>query len=106
MSSSDGFNLNIIDLHPYLNPKSQGDKEKVVAEVFNACKQQGFFLLKGHGISMKTQEGMVQACRNLFNLPKEEKQEMSMFKTVARRGYEASGDTHREGDKLPDAKEV
>ncbi|KAF4119339.1 Isopenicillin N synthase [Geosmithia morbida] len=41
--------LPLVDLGPYLNPKAPGDREKVVAEVREACSQFGFFQVKNHG---------------------------------------------------------
>ncbi|KAJ4286159.1 hypothetical protein N0V90_013508 [Kalmusia sp. IMI 367209] len=41
----------------------------------------------------------------VFNLPIEEKMKMSCLEDPCRRGYEASGMSHRVGDPLPDAKE-
>jgi len=104
--STDDFTLGVIDLDPYLNPKSPEDKERVIAQVVDVCRRQGFFQVKNHGVPMRTQQGMIQSCRNLFNLPKEEKLGMSFLKSMNRRGYEGSGDSHREGDALPDSKEV
>ncbi|KAI9746346.1 MAG: hypothetical protein M1818_000058 [Claussenomyces sp. TS43310] len=39
-------------------------------------------------------------------MPKEEKVELLFLKNPCRRGYEASGDSHRDGDALPDSKET
>ena len=104
--STDDFSLESIDLSGYLNPKSPEQREQVIAQVVDVCRRQGFFQVKGHGVPLRTQQRMIQSCRNLFHLPKEEKLELSFLKNMARRGYEASGDSHREGDKLPDSKEV
>lgn len=98
--------LPIINLNRYTAPTSPADKEKVIAEVREASRQYGFFQVKGHGVPLETQQDFFQGLSNLFSLPKEEKLKLSFLKDNCRRGYEASGDTHREGDALPDSKEV
>lgn len=105
MSSSD-VALPIIDLSGYINPKSPGDRERVIAQVRDAAHQYGFFQAKGHGVPLSLQEDLVRCMGNVFNLPREEKLKMSFLDNPCRRGYEAAGMSHREGDALPDAKEV
>ncbi|KAI3331459.1 putative 2OG-Fe(II) oxygenase family oxidoreductase [Xylariaceae sp. AK1471] len=97
--------LPIIDLSGYLNPKSPGDKERVVGQVRDAARQYGFFQAKGHGVPLDLQSDLLRCMSNVFNLPKEEKLKMSFLENPCRRGYEAAGMSHREGDPLPDAKE-
>lgn len=98
--------LPIIDLSGYLNPKSPEDREQVVEQVRDAARQYGFFQVKGHGIPLALQRDLVRCMGNVFDLPEEQKLAMSFLKNPSRRGYEASGMSHREGDALPDAKEV
>jgi isopenicillin N synthase-like dioxygenase len=98
--------LPLIDLSGYINPKSPGDRERVIAEVRDACAKYGFFQTKGHGISLDLQKGLLDSIDTLFNLPKEEKRKLSFLQNVSRRGYEESGMSLRDGDKLPDSKEV
>ncbi|KAI1172038.1 2OG-Fe(II) oxygenase [Nemania sp. FL0916] len=104
--SSDELELPIIDLTGYLDPKSPQDKAQVVSDVRDACKRYGFFQVKGHGVPLSTQRKFLESLGNFFTLPKEEKQKLSFLKNPCRRGYEASGDTLREGDALPDSKEA
>lgn len=104
--SSEDVALPIIDLSGYLNPKSQPeDRQRVVEQVRDAASQYGFFQVKGHGIPLELQRELVRCMGNVFNLPEEQKLDMSFLKNTSRRGYEASGMSHREGDALPDAKE-
>ena len=98
--------LPIIDLTAYLAPQSPGDRERIVAQVRDAARQYGFFQVRGHGVPLSLQQDLVRCMRNVFTLPKEEKLKMSFLENPCRRGYEASGMSHREGDALPDAKEV
>jgi isopenicillin N synthase-like dioxygenase len=104
--TTDEVTLPLIDLSGYINPKSPGDRERVIGEVRDACAQYGFFQTRGHGISLGLQEGLLQSIDTLFNLPKVEKRKLSFLDNPSRRGYEESGMSLREGDALPDSKEV
>ena len=104
--STDEVRLPLIDLSGYINPKAPGDRERVIAEVRDACAEYGFFQTKGHGISMNAQQDLLKSIDTLFNLPKEEKLKLSYLDNSSRRGYEASGMSVRDGDDLPDSKEV
>ncbi|KAI4223100.1 MAG: hypothetical protein L6R36_005665 [Xanthoria steineri] len=99
--------LPIINLDDYINPKSPADKERVIAEVRDASKKYGFFQVKGHGIPLKAQEGLIRGLGNLFHQPEEEKAKLSFLKNPGRRGYEASGvGGLRAGDAMHDSKEA
>lgn len=104
--ASDEVKLPLIDLSGYINPKNPGDKERVITEVRDACSQFGFFQAKGHGIPLSLQKGLLHSIDNLFALSEEEKLALSYLKNPSRRGYEKSGMSLREGDALPDSKEV
>ncbi|KIL88413.1 2og-fe oxygenase protein [Fusarium avenaceum] len=97
--------LPLVDLDGYINPKSAGDRERVIAEVREACAKFGFFQAKGHGISMDLQKGLLHSLDTFFDMPQEEKRKLSFLKNVSRRGYEESGMSLRDGDALPDSKE-
>lgn len=106
MAIDEEITLPLIDLSGYINPQKPGDKERVIAEVRDACAQFGFFQTTGHGIPLSSQQDLLTSIDTLFALPKEDKRELSFLKNVCRRGYEESGMTLREGDALPDSKEV
>lgn len=106
MSPSNDVALPIIDLDGYINPKSPEEKQQVIEQVRDAASQYGFFQIKGHGVPLNLQQDLIRCMENVFNLPTEEKLQMSFLDNPCRRGYEASGMSHREGDALPDAKEV
>ncbi|KAJ5455187.1 Oxoglutarate/iron-dependent dioxygenase [Penicillium sp. IBT 31633x] len=105
MSTAD-ITLPLVDLSGYINPQKPGDKERVIAEVRDACAQYGFFQTTGHGIPVSQQKGLLKSINTLFNMPKEEKRKLSFRKNPCRRGYEESGASLREGDALPDSKEA
>ncbi|KAI1194820.1 putative 2OG-Fe(II) oxygenase family oxidoreductase [Nemania serpens] len=97
--------LPIIDISGYLAPKSPRDTEQVIKQICTAANQYGFFQVSGHGVPLSMQKDLTRAMGNVFSLPTEEKLKMSFLQNPCRRGYEASGMSHREGDPLPDAKE-
>lgn len=103
---ADNITLPIIDLSGYLAPESPEDKEKVISEVREACQQFGFFQVKRHGVPLQAQQSLIEGLGNFFHQPKEEKAKFSFLQNPWRRGYEASGDSLRDGDVLPDSKEV
>lgn len=55
---------------------------------------------------MDLQKEFLRSLETVFSLPEEEKLELSFLKNLCRRGYEKSGMSLREGDALPDSKEV
>ena len=104
--STEEVKLPLIDLSGYINPKAPGDRERVVAEVRDACAQYGFFQTTGHGIPKSSQKALLESINTLFNMPEEEKLKLSFLNNPSRRGYEKSGMSLRDGDPLPDSKEV
>lgn len=96
----------LVDISGYINPTSPEDKAKVVAQIRDAFKTYGFFQCTGHGVPVSLQREMFKSLERFYNLPKEEKMEISVHKSPCRRGYEASGAHSRDGKAMPDAKEV
>lgn len=75
-----------IDISPYLDPTSSEEaKQHVIKQVENACSTYGFLQVKGHGVPVETQRGMIEACKVLFNLPSEQKDKLSLKNNNARR---------------------
>lgn len=96
----------LVDVSGYINPTSPEDKAEVVAQIRDAFKTFGFFQCTGHGVPVSLQRAMFKSLERFFSLPKEEKMEISVFKSPCRRGYEAPGAHSRDGKAIPDAKEV
>lgn len=98
-----------IDISPWLSSNaSQKALDDIVKEVHDACSTYGFFNLIGHGVSAGTQKRVWEASKLFFDLPLEEKMEVSVNKSMGKafRGYEPSLiQTHQVG-LLPDTKEV
>jgi len=105
-TANESLRLPIIDLSGWINPQKEGDRERVVEEVKAACAKYGFFQTTGHGIPVDLQKGLLNSINTLFDMPQEEKLKLSFLENISRRGYEKSGMSLRDGDKLPDSKEV
>ena len=104
--STDQTALPVVDLSGYISPQNPADKARVIAEVRDVCGQYGFFQAKGHGVPVNLQRGLLKSIDTLFSLPEEEKLKLSFLENISRRGYEKSGMSLRDGDALPDSKEV
>ncbi|PVI03763.1 2OG-Fe(II) oxygenase [Periconia macrospinosa] len=104
--SSTELKLPLVDLDGYINPRAPGDRERVIAEVREACESFGFFQTTGHNIPLQTQKELLKSIDTLFELPQEEKRKLSYLENPCRRGYEESGMSLRTGDALPDSKEA
>lgn len=65
-STDDGPPLPVIDL-------SDPDTRATAARLRNACTEQGFFYLIGHGVDPALFEAALVQCRALFKLPLEDK---------------------------------
>jgi len=50
-----------------------GPREKVVGEVADACRDWGFFQVRGHGVPQSVMTGTLEAARSFFALPREAK---------------------------------
>ena len=82
--SADGLTLPLIDLSRYINPRFLEDKERVIAEVRDAGAQCGFFQIKGHGIPLSVERGLLQSIDTFLQLRKNEKRNFSFLKNVCR----------------------
>jgi len=77
----------IIDLSPYLNGT---DKNKVVDEIYYACKNVGFFYIIGHGVPDELVTGVHQKAKEFFDLPFDKKKVLSIQPGTIR-GYQNLG---------------
>lgn len=93
----------VIDISPLF--QSDISLKKVVAdEIHKACRDVGFFYIKGHGVTEELQQQLFDISRKFFDLPVEEKLEINMDKGGrAWRGYFKVGDELTSGK--PDKKE-
>ena len=71
--------LPLIDVSPLINQHStQEDKIRCAGEIDNACRNFGFFRIKGHGVPPEQQVNLDKLSRDFFNLPLEEKTKTAM----------------------------
>jgi len=95
----------LIDISPLLSPSPcPASRDAIVCAVRSACEEYGFFQLIGHGIPLALQREILLCAKRFFALALDQKQELSMSRTLglSKRGYEAVG-----GQKLdhkPDTK--
>ena len=74
--------LPVIDISPLFqigqagNSSSVAGSEKVAHEIEIACRQSGFFYVKGHGISAGVFQQLVKLSDQFFALPESEKMEI------------------------------
>jgi isopenicillin N synthase-like dioxygenase len=98
--------LPLIDISRYFHPETPTDRGDVIAQVCDACRKYGFVQIQGHGVPIEVQQGLLRSIDRVFDQSKEEKLKLSFLDNPCRRGYEASGMSLRDGDALPDSKEV
>ena len=67
----------LIDIAPFLNG-SEADKQAVAAALDKACREIGFLVISGHGVSMDLIEDMHRVSRDYFALPYWEKLALKM----------------------------
>ncbi|EMC96151.1 hypothetical protein BAUCODRAFT_575837 [Baudoinia panamericana UAMH 10762] len=86
-----------------------GDSEKraaLINALRKACEDKGFFQLVNHGISDSLQRSIIQASKDFFALPLEEKLKCDGAKSKpSRRGYEVLGAQMLEPGSKPEHKE-
>lgn len=94
----------IIDIAPLIANNSPQAQKVVANQIGVACRKNGFFYIKGHGISEKLQSDIENLSKEFFYLPLEKKMKISMnFGGRAWRGFFPVGDELTSGQ--PDLKE-
>eukprot|EP01037_Dinobryon_pediforme_P025398 gene25398-27534_t len=76
----------VIDLAPYMAGTPEG-RDKVAAEVRQACEEIGFFLIKGHGVDPAMIDATYKASASFFRLPAEDKLTIRQPAGAIPRGY-------------------
>ncbi|XP_026445960.1 probable 2-oxoglutarate-dependent dioxygenase At3g50210 [Papaver somniferum] len=99
--SSNFKSIPIIDVSPLLCNK-WGDVEnegvsEVVKQLDQACKEAGFFYVKGHGISDSLIKEVRDMTRKFFDLPYDEKVKIKMSSETGFRGYQRIGENVTQG---------
>ena len=80
--------LPIIDIAP-LYSDDQAAWQAIAQHIDQACREWGFFYIKGHPISAERIEQVVGAAQQFFALPQAEKLKIDITQTRHHRGYGA-----------------
>ncbi|XP_058007251.1 2-oxoglutarate-dependent dioxygenase 19-like isoform X3 [Hevea brasiliensis] len=64
----------VID-YSLLISSSPDQRSKIIHDLRKACQYWGFFMVINHGVPERLMRSMIDACREFFDLPEEEKQE-------------------------------
>ena len=67
------------------------DREGFVADLSKACRDTGFFLVKGHGIPQELIDDTLSAADRFFDLPEEQKAPLDILNNSNNRGWTAHG---------------
>jgi len=88
-----------VDLSPFATGADHGSKEALeqAALVDATCRELGFLLAVGHGISPDTKRAMLDAMQRFFALPAAEKERISIAGSDCHRGYVGLGTEALEG---------
>lgn len=94
-------NIPIIDLSPLLDSsENQVQIQTCAQEIAQACRKNGFFYVKGHGVSTALQTKLETLSRQFFELPEAQKMQIAMEKGGrAWRGYFPLGNELTSGKK-------
>ncbi|GAB4846957.1 hypothetical protein Ancab_025967 [Ancistrocladus abbreviatus] len=108
--ATDFKSIPVIDISPLLAKSDDLDMAEdpgvcgVVNQLDQACRQAGFFYVKGHGIP----DSLIQEVKNIthkfFDLPYEEKLKIKMSASTGYRGYQELGENITKG--VPDMHEA
>ncbi|MEO0637877.1 MAG: 2-oxoglutarate and iron-dependent oxygenase domain-containing protein [Pseudomonadota bacterium] len=85
----------------------QTDEAKFVAELGAACRDTGFFLLKGHDVPPSLIEDVFAQSQAFFELPEAQKAPFDIYESPANRGWSRVGSENLDdGGELKDIKEA
>ncbi|CAO2830942.1 unnamed protein product [Amaranthus hypochondriacus] len=108
--ATDFKSIPVIDISP-LVAKSDDEKMaedegvcEVVKQLDKACREAGFFYVKGHGIPNSLLKEVRDITRKFFELPLEEKLKIKLSAETGYRGYQEVGDNVTKG--APDLHEA
>ncbi|CAD6335691.1 unnamed protein product [Miscanthus lutarioriparius] len=100
---SDFKSIPLLDISPLVekidDPSMANDKDllQVVRFLDDACKEAGFFYVKGHGIDESLMREVRNVTRKFFQLPYEEKLKIKMTPQSGYRGYQRLGENITKG---------
>ncbi|KAK5121335.1 hypothetical protein LTR85_005501 [Meristemomyces frigidus] len=84
--------LPVIDFGPFLLPQSSlEDKAAVAAQIDRACRESGFFYLRGHGVPQELLDGIRNIARTFFQTATAEEKQSIALKRSDEGGDNARG---------------
>jgi isopenicillin N synthase-like dioxygenase len=99
---SDDF-VPVIDISPYFGGDEKA-KQEVADEIGRACREIGFYIIVGHGVSPQLVERVGRVSRAFFDLPFDQKMKLHIGSEAGACGYSAMGDkslAYTRGEKSP-----
>ncbi|XP_057845666.2 2-oxoglutarate-dependent dioxygenase 33 [Cryptomeria japonica] len=96
--ASEFKSLPVIDVGPLLEKTEDSEmaNDQSVAEVARqldkACRETGFFYVKGHGVPDHILKEVRDLCREFFHRPSDEKEKIKMSSSTGYRGYQRVGE--------------
>jgi len=93
----------VIDIAPYFKG-SDVAKQRIAEQIGKACREIGFYIIVGHGVSLTLINRLDQAARDFFDLPLDEKMKLHTGQEPGAVGYSAMGDfalAYTRGQKSP-----
>ncbi|CAI0406167.1 unnamed protein product [Linum tenue] len=108
--ATDFKSIPIIDIGPLLSKSDDPDMgsdpgvAQVVEQLDRACREAGFFYVKGHGVPDPLVKEVRSIARKFFHLPYEEKLKIKMTPEAGYRGYQRLGENITKG--VPDLHEA
>lgn len=96
----------LIDLGPSFSPEIS-DRQKVAAQIRDACMTSGFFQISNHGVTAGAITDILSQAEAFFHgLTPAQKDDLHIRHSKLFRGYEAGGDTYVNPDDNNEAAEV
>ena len=97
--------LPVIDISPLYQDTAAG-WQAVATQIDHACREWGFFYIKGHPISAERIEHLLSIAQTFFALPDEEKLRIDITQTRHHRGYGAVATEQLDPNRPSDLKET
>jgi len=97
--NAESSTLSTVDLSPFATGADHGSPDALeqARTIDETCRELGFLLAVGHGIESSTKAELLDAMREFFALPTEEKERISIAGSDCHRGYVGIGAEALEG---------
>lgn len=88
---SDQVRIPIIDFGNFSASNNEKENLKTIKSIAEACRDFGFFYVKNHGVSQIVQDNLLNALKEFFALPQDEKSKIQSINTGGMVGYFSHG---------------